>query len=131
MTGIWRRYRRNRTAVAGLAIFAGVVALAVVGPRLYTRGPWELAGRPFLPPFGRFPLGTDTLGRDLVAGVISGAQVSLLVALVATGIATLAGVVIGALAGYHGWRAGMLMRLIEFFQAIPSFLLALVLVAIF
>lgn len=131
MKRLWQRYRRNRASVTGLVIFAGVVAVALVGPGLYPRGPWDLVGRPFLRPFGTFPLGTDTLGRDLVAEVIAGARVSLMVALIATAIAALTGVLIGALAGYLGGGAGVLMRVIEFFQAIPSFLLALVLVAIF
>jgi len=99
---------------------------------LYRVDPWELAGRPFSPPFGQFPLGTDTLGRDLAAGLVHGARVSLLVGLVATGAALLVGIVLGALAGYAGgWLDDVLMRFTEFFQTIPSFILAVVLVAIF
>jgi peptide/nickel transport system permease protein len=132
MTNMWARFRRNRAAVVGLGILALVLAVAVAGPLCYPVDPWELAGRPLSPPFGRFLLGTDTLGRDLAAGLVHGARVSLVLGLVATGVAVLVGTVIGAVAGYRGgWVDHWLMRLTEFFQTIPSFLFAVVLVAIF
>jgi peptide/nickel transport system permease protein len=109
-----------------------VLLVAGLGPTFYRQDPWDLAGRPFSPPFGQFPLGTDTLGRDLAAGVIHGARVSLLVGLVATAVALSLGTLIGAVAGYRGgWVDDVLMRLTEFFQTIPSFIFAVVLVAIF
>jgi peptide/nickel transport system permease protein len=88
--------------------------------------------RPILEPFGRRLLGTDTLGRDLAAGLLHGARVSLMVGLVATAFATLVGVTVGALAGYYGGRVDdVLMRSTEFFLTIPSFMLAILLVAVF
>ena len=132
MRAFWRRFRRNRAAVLGAGLLGLVGTVALAGPALYRVDPWELAGRPFSPPFGQFPLGTDTLGRDLAAGLVHGARVSLLVGLVATGAALLVGIVLGALAGYAGgWLDDVLMRFTEFFQTIPSFILAVVLVAIF
>jgi peptide/nickel transport system permease protein len=89
--------------------------------------------RPFLPPFtlSTVPLGTDALGRDVFAGLIFGARVSLLVGLVSTLVALVVGVPIGAMAGYFGGKTDdALMRFTEFFQTIPSFALAIVLVAI-
>jgi peptide/nickel transport system permease protein len=89
--------------------------------------------RPFLPPFSlpTVPLGTDALGRDVFAGIIYGARVSLLVGLVSTLAALVLGVPLGAIAGYFGGRVDdALMRFTEFFQTIPSFALAIVLVAI-
>jgi peptide/nickel transport system permease protein len=90
--------------------------------------------RPFLPPFERegFLLGTDTLGRDIGAGLAFGAQISLLVGVVSTLVALAIGLILGAFAGYYGGLLdNALMRFTEFFQTIPSFALAIVLVAIF
>ena len=132
MRAFWARFRRRPPALFGLSVLVLVLLVAVVGPTLYQPDPWDLAGRPFSPPFGQFPLGTDTLGRDLAAGVIHGARVSLLVGLVATAVALSLGTLIGAVAGYRGgWVDDALMRLTEFFQTIPSFIFAVVLVAIF
>jgi peptide/nickel transport system permease protein len=128
-----RRFLQNRGAVIGLAILIIVVAFALVAPLLYPQSPWRMVGRPFLPPFegGRFLLGTDTLGRDLAAGLVHGARVSLLIGLVSTCVSLLIGVPLGAVAGYAGgWVDDALMRFTEFFQTIPSFALAIVLVAI-
>lgn len=90
--------------------------------------------RPFLPPFtnGGFPLGTDTMGRDIASAVAHGAGMSLLVGFVSTLAALLIGIPIGAVAGYFGGRVDdLLMRFTEFFQSVPNFALAVVLVAIF
>lgn len=136
MTGMkefWRRFARNRGAVIGLAILAAVVLVAVFGQLLYPESPWRMVQRPFLPPLavGGYPLGTDALGRDVMAGIVHGASVSLLVGIVSTLAALLIGMPLGALAGYYGGFAdNALMRFTEFFQTIPSFALAIVLVAI-
>ncbi|HWK66326.1 MAG TPA: ABC transporter permease [Rhizobiaceae bacterium] len=134
MTGFWKRFVRNRGAVFGLAILALVLAMAVAAPVLFQQSPWRIMQRPFLPPFldSRFPFGTDVLGRDVLAGLFYGAQVSLLAGLVSTATALLIGIPIGAVAGYFGGIADdVLMRFTEFFQTVPSFALAIVLVAIF
>jgi peptide/nickel transport system permease protein len=135
MSGIaafWRRYRRNRVAVAGLATLCAIVLVAIVGPWLYPTDPLDMVGLPFSRPFGEFPLGTDVSGRDLLAGVIHGAGVSLLIGCVAAVTSTLIGVAFGAVAGYYGgWIDDALMRLTEYFLTIPSFVFAVVLVAIF
>ena len=88
---------------------------------------------PFAPPGeDGFLLGSDSLGRDVAAGIAYGAPVSLLIGAVSTAAALLIGVVLGALAGYAGgWVDDAIMRFTEFFQTIPSFVLAVVLVAIF
>lgn len=127
------RFARNRGALIGLAILLVVVVFAVVAPSLYPQSPWRMVGRPFMAPFAleRFPLGTDTLGRDIAAGMVHGARVSLTIGLVSTLVALLIGVPLGALAGYAGgFLDDALMRFTEFFQTIPSFALAIVLVAI-
>jgi peptide/nickel transport system permease protein len=127
------RFARNRGALIGLAILIVVVVFAVIAPSLYPQSPWRMVGRPFMAPFAleRFPLGTDTLGRDIAAGMVHGARVSLTIGLVSTIVALLIGVPLGALAGYAGgFLDDALMRFTEFFQTIPSFALAIVLVAI-
>lgn len=134
MMKAWKRFARNRGAVIGLVILVVVVLVAVIGPMIYAQSPWRMVGRPFLPPFtqGGLPLGTDAVGRDVLVGLIHGARVSLMVGLVSTAVALLIGVPVGALAGYFGgWVDDVLMRFTEFFQTIPSFALAIVLLAIF
>jgi peptide/nickel transport system permease protein len=131
--GFARGFARNRGAVLGLVVLLAVIAVAVLAPVSYPASPWRMVGRPFLAPFAmdRFPLGTDTLGRDVAAGLMHGARVSLLIGLVSTAVALLIGVPLGAVAGYFGGLVDdALMRFTEFFQTIPSFALAIVIVAI-
>lgn len=131
MHGLWRRFRRNRAATAGFAFLLLIVAIAAFAPLLYPRNPFAIVGQPFLPPGGAFLLGTDSLGRDVAAGLAHGARVSLLVGLIATASAVLIGTVLGAFAGYYGGVIDdVLMRATEFFQTIPSFIFVIVLVAI-
>ena len=128
-----RRFARNRGAVIGCVVLLAVIVVAALAPVMYPQSPWRLVGRPFLAPFAleRFPLGTDALGRDVMAGLMHGARVSLLIGLVSTAVALLIGVPLGGLAGYAGGLVDdALMRLTEFFQTIPSFALAIVIVAI-
>ncbi len=135
MSGIvdlWRRFRSNVAAVVGLVFLTFIVLVALFGPMLYTVDPYDMIGRPATLPSARFPLGTDVSGRDILAGLISGARVSLLIGLVASLGATIIGVTVGAIAGYKGgWFDTILMRLTDFFLTIPSFVLAVVIVAIF
>ncbi len=128
-----KRFIRNRGAVIGIVILLAVVAFAILAPTLYPQSPWRPVARPFLAPFvnERFPLGTDTLGRNLAAGLVHGARVSLMIGVVSTLVALVIGVPLGAVAGYAGgFVDDALMRFTEFFQTIPSFALAIVLVAI-
>ncbi len=134
MSDFWRRFARNRGAVIGLAILALVIIVALIAPLIYPASPWKMVQRPFLPPFDNaaFPLGTDTLGRNVAAGLAYGARMSLLVGLISTAAALAIGVPLGAIAGYYGGLVDdALMRFTEFFQTVPSFALAIVLVAIF
>jgi peptide/nickel transport system permease protein len=132
LADFWRRYRKNRAAVGGLAVVFLIVLLALVGPRVYDVDPFDMVGRPYSPPFGEFLLGTDVSGRDILAGLINGAPVSLMIGVIASLCATLVGVAFGAVAGYYGGLVDdALMRTTEFFLTIPSFILAVVIVAIF
>jgi peptide/nickel transport system permease protein len=128
----WRRFRRNRGAVLGLAILASILALALLAPVLYPGDPFQSVGKPFQPPFGAHLLGTDMLGRDVAAGIAHGARTSLMIGLIATVIALCFGTLVGGIAGYYGGTVAddILMRATEFFQTIPTFVFALVLVAV-
>ena len=133
MRRLWPILRRNPGGLIGFAILAVVIAVALFGPLFFPTSPWRMVQRPFLPPFtlAKLPLGTDALGRDVLAGMVYGARVSLLVGLVSTLAALVVGIPLGAVAGYFGGRIGdALMRFTEFFQTVPSFALAIVLVAI-
>ena len=131
MNDAWRRYRRNPGAVVGLAVLALVIVIAVSALIIYPHSPFKILAKPYEPPFGAFILGTDTLGRDVAAGIAHGARVSLMIGLLATLIAVMVGTVIGGLAGYYrGWVDDVLMRITELFQTIPSFIFAIVLIAI-
>ena len=131
---MWKRFFTNPGAMIGLVILVSVIAVALLAPVFYPKGPWQMVQRPFLAPFTMdgLPLGTDTLGRNVAAQLAYGARVSLLVGLVSTIVALLIGVPLGAAAGFYGnWVDEGAMRFTEFFQTIPNFALAIVLVAIF
>lgn len=132
LASFWRLYRRNYSAVAGLVILAAVTVLAATAHIFFPDDPFTLAGRPMSPPTtGGFLLGSDSLGRDVAAGIAHGAKTSLLIGLVATLVAVGFGALMGGLAGYYGgWIDDLLMRTTEMFQTIPSFVFAILLVAI-
>lgn len=129
----WVRFLRDPHAVFGLAGLGAIAVLAASAPLLFPGGPWKMVAMPMLPPLSPgFPLGTDILGRDVAAQVAYGALVSLAVGIVSTMATLLVGIVLGALAGYLGGRVDdIVMRVTEFVQTIPSFVLAVVLVALF
>jgi peptide/nickel transport system permease protein len=124
---------RDPRALLGAAALAGVALLACAAPLLFPGGPWQMTADPMLPPLSPgLLLGSDILGRDVAAQVAYGAIVSLLVGITSTLTSLLAGIALGAVAGYFGGRVDdVIMRGTEFVQTIPSFVLALVLVALF
>ncbi len=128
----WKLFARNRSAVMGLAILAAVITLAATASVFFPDDPFRLVGRAMSPPGENgFLLGSDTLGRDVASGIAHGARVSLLIGLLATTVAVALGVVLGGIAGYFGgWLDDVVMRITEMFQTIPSFLFAILLVAI-
>jgi peptide/nickel transport system permease protein len=126
-----RRFARSRAGVFGAVILAVVVAMAAAAPLLFPGSPFRRVDRPFSPPFGQHLFGTDVLGRDVAAGIAHGARTSLTIGILATSAAVVVGTVMGGLAGYYGGRIDdLLMRTTEFFQTIPTFLFAILLVAI-
>ncbi|MDM9649326.1 ABC transporter permease [Rhizobium sp. S163] len=135
--GIFRSLLRQPTAVFGLIIVLAVVVLAVAAPLIAPFNPDEqmfdgltLEGAP-MPPGGPFLLGTDTLGRDLFSRLLYGARTSLIIGLVANGIAVAIGLFIGIVAGYlRGLPSNILMRFTDLMMAFPALLLAIVLAAL-
>ncbi|TKB16502.1 MAG: ABC transporter permease [Mesorhizobium sp.] len=128
-----RVFLRNPNAMFGVAFLAVVVVAALLAPVLYPGDPLSMVARPFLWPSQdpAYPLGTDSMGRDVLAGILHGARISLFVGLVATALGLSFGILVGATAGYFGGRIDdLLVRLIEIFQTIPSFVLLVVMVAI-
>ena len=100
-------------------------------PLIFRQSPFEMVGQPFQPPFGKYLFGTDSLGRDIAAGLAYGARTSLLIGVLATSVSVAVGILVGGLAGYYGgWLDDVLMRTTEFFQTIPYFILTIILVAI-
>ena len=132
MQGFWKRFTRNRQALFGLGILFLILLMAATAPLFFPDDPFGLAGQSMSPPGENgFLLGSDSLGRDVAAGIAHGAKTSLLIGLVATLVAVVIGVIMGALAGYYGGIIDdLLMRTTEMFQTIPSFVFAILLVAI-
>ena len=129
-----RLFVRNKAAVAGVVLLLGMIFMTVAGPSLYDQDPKDIIARPLQAPgeIAEARLGTDYLGRDVLAGVVSGGTTSLTVAAMAAAMVVIIGVSIGALAGYYGgWLDSALMRFTEFFQVLPALLFAMVLVTLF
>ena len=133
MTAFARRFARRWTSPLGLALFAVVVMMAVSAPYVFPEDPFAMVTRPLQWPGENrsYVLGSDMLGRDLLAGIFHGARVSLLIGAAATAAALTAGVIVGALAGYHGGAVDdFLRRATEAFQTIPPFVFVIVVVVI-
>jgi len=129
---IWRMFFANKAAVFGLLLWAFIVLTAFFGPIIYPIDPFDMVGAPMSPPGEELLLGTDYLGRDVLAGIIHGASVTLAIGFSATVCTVIIGIIVGVLAGYYGgWVDNLLMRFTEFFQVLPALLFAMVLVALF
>src|SRR4030042_877933 len=152
----WQRTKRNKLAVFGLGFIIFLVLLAAIGP-FFTPDPTAVNfEEKNIPPLGftieqsiynietdqfttkeihgtwKHPLGTDSTGRDMLAMIVSGARVSLLVGLIATGIAIILGTIIGVLSAYTGgWVDNALMRFTDVMMTFPFFLLLVLIVFIF
>ena len=124
---------QNIPAVVALVVLIGIALAGIFGPLLYPVDPYDMVWAPFSPPGKEgFILGTDYLGRDLLAGLLVGARVSLLVGLSAAAMTVFIGVSVGAMAGFfRGWVEEILMRVTEFFQVLPTLLFSMVIVALF
>lgn len=130
----WRVFRRNKAAMLGLVLLVCIGLIMVLGPDMYGVKPFEIMGAPFTEPFKdpKLWLGTDYLGRDILAGMLIGGRATVVVGLAAACITVSIGVTVGSLAGYYGgWVDNVLSRLTELFQVLPALLFAMVLVTLF
>ena len=125
----WKRFRRHRLALVGAGIYVVLVVMTLLGPLLWTKPINDidfLASNTFS---AAHPLGTDDLGRDVLARILWGGRVSIAGGLAAMLVAITIGVLIGALAGFFGgWIDTVLSRLIETFLSVPPLPLLLVVV---
>ncbi len=135
---LWRDFKRNRGAMIGLVVIAGLLFCAVLADLIAPYSPREqfsdaVLKPPSLQPVGGhvFLLGTDPVGRDLLSRLIHGTRLSLLIGFVSVGLSLTGGVLLGLVAGF--FRGGIefaIMRLMDIMLALPSLLLAVAVVAI-
>jgi peptide/nickel transport system permease protein len=133
---IGRVFLENKLAIAGVIIVIGFVLFCFVGPLLYHTNQTNaqealLNSTENAPPGGGHPLGTDDYGYDMVGRLMFGGQASLIVGLASAGVATVFGVIYGALSGFFGsWIDAVMMRLVDVFLSIPALFLLVCLVSI-
>jgi peptide/nickel transport system permease protein len=136
--GAMRRLMDRKLAVFGMVLIAIVVTGAVAAPWIAPFAPDQqnfdgltIEGAP-MAPGGAYMMGTDLLGRDLFSRILYGARTSLVIGVVANGMALLIGTLVGITAGYfRGWVGSVLMRFTDLMMAFPALLLAICLAAIF
>jgi len=126
----WRRFARNRLAVAGLVVFLLLVLSALLAPRVSPYDPnlqdWKVR---LQPPSAAHPFGTDEFGRDLLSRTLYGGRVSLVAGVVPVLLGATAGTLVGLVAGYMGGRWDqILMRFLDILLAFPMIFLALAIV---
>lgn len=128
-----KRYCNNKLAVLGLVIFFLIVAVVLIAPQLIPYGEAEIDVAAFnAAPSSKHLLGTDTVGRDVLARLLYGGRVSLFVGVVSTAISVVIGIPLGLLAAfYRGWFETIVMRAADIFMTIPSTILILFLVSMF
>jgi len=132
---LWQRFLRNKTAVIGLILFLIIVMLALFAPVIADYN--EVAIMIDVPnrlnaPDGNNILGTDELGRDILARIVHGARISLIIGISAIAISLLAGGTLGSIAGFFGGKIdGWIMRAMDVFLCLPDMLLALAIIATF
>jgi peptide/nickel transport system permease protein len=129
---IWRQFRKQRLALIGGGILAGLILVALLAPLLAPQDPLaqDLYGR-LQPPSTSHLLGTDDFGRDILSRIIYGARISLRIGLITISLALTGGTLLGLVAGYRGGFADMLiMRLMDLMLAFPAILLAIAIVAV-
>ena len=127
-TGVWRRFRRNRLAMASALCLAVIFVITFIGPLLYAHGYEDISTDYSQAPSAEHWMGTDAIGHDLFAQVMRGAQKSIEIALMVAVMSTLVGVVLGTVAGYYrGWVDVIVARATDLILVLP--ILAILLAA--
>ncbi|HEX4928849.1 MAG TPA: ABC transporter permease [Burkholderiales bacterium] len=131
----WQRFkdafRRHPTAIAGGAVLAAMIVVAIAAPWLGTVDPLAVSPiRRLKPPSADYWFGTDMLGRDVYSRVVYGARVSLTVGLAVALLSTAAGLAIGLVTGFIRWLDAIVMRVMDGLMSIPSVLLAIALISL-
>ena len=129
---LWLRFRRNRAAVAGLAVLCAFLVLALAAPVATSYDPEQTRLEEALrEPSVQHLLGTDQQGRDILARLVYGARYSLLIGFAAVGLGLCIGVPLGAVSGFYGGLVDLtIQRIVDVLLSFPGFLLALTLVAV-
>ncbi len=129
---ILRRIGKHHLALMGVIILAPMFLCALIAPLLAAHDPVEPDLKSILaPPSLSHPFGTDTLGRDVFSRVMYGSRISLLVGFVSVGIATLIGIILGAISGYYGGIIDeAIMRFVDLMMCFPTFFLILAVIAL-
>jgi peptide/nickel transport system permease protein len=128
----WRRFRRHRLALFGAAVLLTLVLMAIFAPLVARQDPYfQDYSAIKQPPSREHILGTDALGRDVWARLVYATRVSLSVGLVAVGIYTIIGTILGATAGYYGgWVDSAIMRLTDIVMCFPLLIIIITVVAL-
>ena len=128
----WKRFRKNKLALAGAFIVILLFLVAVLAPFISPYDPGQInIKRVLQEPTAEHILGTDSLGRDVFSRMIWGSRISLMVGFVAVGISSLVGIFLGALAGYYGRLAdNLIMRFVDIMLCFPTFFLILAVIAL-
>lgn len=130
-TAIWRVLKDRPSAVLGAVVLGSIIAVAVLAPVLAPHGIHDRVGVPFGTPGAYPPLGLDDGGTDVLSLLMWGARISLTVGFAASLVAILIGGTVGILAGYYGGGTDTaLMRVTDYFLAIPDVPLMIVVAAI-
>ncbi|HNQ18660.1 MAG TPA: ABC transporter permease [Smithellaceae bacterium] len=127
----WKTFYRNKLMVTGAGVVLLLFIVSVLAPWLAPYDPGEINLQNVLaPPSWQHLCGTDQLGRDVLSRMIWGAQISLKVGFVATGIAIIIGTILGAVAGFYGgWVDASIMRFVDIMLCFPTFFLILAVIA--
>ncbi|MFO1033523.1 MAG: ABC transporter permease subunit [Hyphomicrobiales bacterium] len=134
----WEAFRENRGAVAGMILVLLILAIAILAPLLAPYDPLEqIKGATKLPPFwaeghdSRFLLGTDAVGRDMLSRLMYGARLSLRIGFTVMAVSMVVGVLIGLAAAWFGGIVDVaIIRIMDLIMAIPSLVLAILIIAI-